>query len=399
MDILQLKQQYQSNLLDDVIPFWSRHAVDDVHGGFFSCLDRKGQVYDTDKFTWLQARQIWVYAMLYNEIAPRQEWLDLAVHGAEFLQRHGRDDHGDWYFSLNRVGKPLTQPYNIFSDCFAAMAFAQLYKAVPLADYRNIAMETFERILARQDNPKGKYRKDFPGTRPLMGFSLPMILSNLVLEVEHIVSPQLVNDTIDRAIALVMDKFYHPALGLVHENIQPDGGISDSFEGRLINPGHTLEAMWFIMELADRKADSNLMEKAVQIAISTLEYGWDEAYGGLFYFKDSKGHPPLQLEWDQKLWWVHFEAIVCMLKAFDYSGNPACWSWFLKLHDYTWTHFKDSEYGEWFGYLNRQGEVLLPLKGGKWKISYHVVRSLYQSYRTLDSIAAKQHETLSGIIK
>jgi N-acylglucosamine 2-epimerase len=56
------------------------------------------------------------------------------------------------------------------------------------------------------------------------------------------------------------------------------------------------------------------------------------------------------------------------------------------VHDYTWQHFKDKAYGEWFGYLNRQGEVLLDLKGGKWKGCFHVPRALYQVYTTLQNL-------------
>jgi N-acylglucosamine 2-epimerase len=44
------------------------------------------------------------------------------------------------------------------------------------------------------------------------------------------------------------------------------------------------------------------------------------------------------------------------------------------------------EYGEWFGYLNRRAEVLLPLKGGKWKGCFHIPRALYLVSKELSSI-------------
>ncbi|MDP4185163.1 MAG: AGE family epimerase/isomerase, partial [Bacteroidota bacterium] len=115
--------QYKDELLNNVIPFWLEHSKDSEYGGYYSCLDRFGNVFDTDKFIWLQGREVWMFSMLYNEMENRQEWLEMAIHGAEFLKQHGRDEKGDWYFSLDRQGNPLVQPYNIFSDCFAAMAF------------------------------------------------------------------------------------------------------------------------------------------------------------------------------------------------------------------------------------------------------------------------------------
>lgn len=376
---------YRDELIQQVLPFWMKNSKDDVHGGYFTCLDRAGDVYDTDKFIWLQGRQLWMFSMLYNNVEQREDWLKMALHGADFLQKNGRDKEGNWYFSLNREGKPLVQPYNIFSDCFAAMGFGALYKATQKDEHAEIARKTFENILRRSSNTKGQYNKIYPGTRDLKGFSLPMILSNLSLEIEHILDKSIVDNLISEVIHEVLEVFYNEEIGLALENVYADGSFCDSFEGRTVNPGHNLEAMWFLMDLGVRLNDQNLINKAVKISLDVLEYGWDKEFGGILYFMDVKGHPPQQLEWDQKLWWVHVEALVCMAKAYQLTGNEACQKWFVKLHEYTWNWFRDQQFGgEWFGYLNRRGEVLLPLKGGKWKGCFHVPRSLYQIATTLE---------------
>lgn len=383
MNLTALAQTYRKELLDNVLPFWMKHSKDQEKGGFFTCLLRDGRIFDTDKFVWLQARQTWTFAMLYNRLEQRPEWLDMARHGADFLQKHGRDAHGAWYFSLNREGRPLVQPYNIFSDCFAAMAFGQLYLATGEAEHAEIAVQAFRNILQRQNDPKGPYNKIVPGTRPLKNFALPMILSNLCLEIETLLEPELVEETIQNCIHEVMEVFYQPEYGLILENVTPDGQSSDSFDGRLLNPGHAIEAMWFIMDLGDRADDPALIQKAVDITLSTLEFGWDTEHGGIFYFLDLKGYPTQQLEWDQKLWWVHLETLVALLKGYKLTGNQDCLAWFERVHDYAWAHFSDPEFGEWYGYLNRQGEVLLPLKGGKWKGCFHVPRALLQCAQLL----------------
>jgi len=232
------------------------------------------------------------------------------------------------------------------------------------------------------------WMKNSPETRPMKSFSLPMILSNLVLEIEHLIDQELVDETINYCINEVMNVFYQDDSGLILENVTSDGLFLDTFEGRLVMPGHSLESMWFLMDLAKRNGDTELIKKAVDISINLLEYGWDKKYGGIFYMMDIKGYPPEKLEWDQKLWWVHQEAILAVLKGYELTEDKRCWEWFEKLHDYTWNRFPDKEYGEWFGYLNRQGEVLLPLKGGKWKGCFHVPRFLYQGWQTLDLISS-----------
>lgn len=382
--------QYRHNLLEDVIPFWTTHSLDREKGGYFTCLDQKGKVYDTDKFVWLQGRQVWTFSMLYNRVEPREEWLEVAKHGADFLEKYGRAEDGSWYFSLTQTGKPLVQPYNIFSDCFATMAFGQLSKATQNQYYADIAKRTFDQILSRRNNPKGKWSKAVAETRPLKNFALPMILCNLSLEIEELLDSELVNQTMQACIREVMEVFYEPNSGLILENVTPDGKFSDSFEGRLLNPGHAIEAMWFIMDLGVRQNDVTLIEKAVKITLDTLEYSWDKEFGGIYYFLDLKGAPPQQLEWNQKLWWVHVETLIALLKGYLHTQNPACWEWFERVHAYTWKHFPDASHGEWFGYLDRRGDILLPLKGGKWKGCYHVPRALYACWKTLEEINAKQ---------
>ena len=378
---------YKDTLLKNVIPFWEKHSLDTTNGGYFTCLDRTGNVFDTDKFIWLQGRQAWMFSMLYNNVEQNAKWLSIAKSGVDFLKNHAMDKDGNFYFSTTADGQPLVKAYNIFSDCFAAMAFAQYAIASTDDEIKELAKKTYFNILRRKDNPKGLHEKN-TDARPLIGFSLPMILSNLVLELEDILEPEEVEKTINYSIHQVMEVFLDEKTGLIFENVLLDGSHHDSFNGRLLNPGHGIEAMWFMMDIAVRKNDKALIEKATQVILSILNYSWDEKYGGILYFMDAKGAPPQQLEWDQKLWWVHLETLVALSKSYEHTQSKAVWEWYEKVHNYAWSHFSDPENGEWFGYLNRQGEVLLNLKGGKWKGCFHVPRAMYQCWKSFEKIEA-----------
>ena len=386
MDFKKLANKYKTELLDSVLPFWLNNSIDKEYGGYFSCLDRDGSVYDTDKFIWLQGREVWLFSMLCNKLGKKQEWLDAAIQGAEFLKKYGHNGDYDFYFSLTREGKPLVEPYSIFSNTFACMAFAQLAKATGSEEYAEIARRIFKRILERRGNPKGKWCKAVPGTRPMKDFALPMIICNMALEVEEIINdPELLEKTIDECLHEVLDVFYQPDLGCMLENVSSlDNSRLDCFEGREINPGHDLEALWFMMNLGIRRNNKALINKCVEISLSVIEIGWDKEYGGIFYFLDSKGAPQQKLEWDQKLWWVHIESSIAMIKGYQLTGNKKCLEWFGKLDEYMWSRFKDPLYPEWFGYLNRRGEMLLPLKGGKWKGCFHVPRGLFEIWQILE---------------
>ena len=146
--------------------------------------------------------------------------------------------------------------------------------------------------------------------------------------------------------------------------------------------------MWFIMNYLERTGKKDMMQDAFKYVDGIFEFGWDKQYGGIFYFMDALGKPHMELQWDMKLWWPHNEAIIAMLYAYRLSGDRKFWNYFKMVDEWTWNHFPDKEYGEWFGYLNRRGEPTHMLKGGKWKTFFHVPRGLYFAIEQLKAIKA-----------
>jgi N-acylglucosamine 2-epimerase len=126
----ELIDAYRGGLLDDVVPFWTRHAVDREYGGFMTCLDRDGTVIDTDKGVWQQGRAAWLFGELYNNVDPREEWLELARSGIDFLDRHCFDpSDGRMWFHVTRDGKPIRKRRYAYSESFAAIAYGEFAKA------------------------------------------------------------------------------------------------------------------------------------------------------------------------------------------------------------------------------------------------------------------------------
>ena len=123
IDFKQLACLNRDELLENVVPFWLTHSQDERYGGYFTCLDRGGDVYDTDKFVWLQGRQVWLFSMLYNQVEKRPEWLECAVQGAEFLRKHGHDGNYNWSIVTDVVSPGfnslvLANAFNSFSGLF-----------------------------------------------------------------------------------------------------------------------------------------------------------------------------------------------------------------------------------------------------------------------------------------
>ena len=377
MELAAYAPLYTRTLREDVIPFWLRHGIDREQGAYFTCLDRDGSVYDTTKFMWMQWRVVWMLAEMYNKLERNEEWLALAANGLHFLQVHGRDDQGRYYFALARDGRPLVAPYSVFSECFAVMGCAAYHRASGDPAAREEALRAFRGYLAREDRPKGEWTKEVPGGPAMRSLGFYMMKVNLqaVLE-ENLGLTDFRGDLLGTA-EFVLDRFWNPELRVMFENVPEAGGFDlASMAGRHLNPGHALEAMWFIMNIAAKAGRHDLVARAAEVVLAELEFGWDHEHGGLFYFMDALGKPHVELQWDMKLWWVHNEALLAAALAHRLTGRAEFATWFRRLHDWTWTHFPDPQYGEWFGYLNRRGEPTHYLKGGKWKGFFHLPRML-----------------------
>ncbi len=382
-------RRYEDELNTRVIPFWENHCADMEYGGYFTCLDRDGSVYDTEKYMWMQWRIVYMFAVFYRQLRPEPRWLEIARNGFDFLTAHGKSDDGTYYFSLNRKGEPSMAPSNIFSDCFAAMGAAALFAATGEEIYRTEARTAMNNYIRRMDNPKGRWEKAMSGKPKRLSHGHFMILANLGCVMKECLGSNEYDRQTAAAVETVLEKFWNPELRVLFENVNPHGSFDLlSCEGRFINPGHALESMWFVMNYAEQRGDHAMIEKAAGIVKAELAFGTDPEYGGLFYFMDALHKPHLELQWDMKLWWPHCEALNAVLYAYRLTGDEYFRHKFEEIDRWTWEHFRDPQYPEWFGYLNRRGEPTHLLKGGKWKTMFHLPRCLF--------IASRQMRKISG---
>lgn len=380
-DLTALRRRYETELFDRVLPFWERHAPDRTHGGTFNCLDRDGAVYSPSKHVWLQGRLAWTFAKLYRTVEPRPEWRALARSTVDFLRAHAVRPDGRVYFQLAADGRPQALQRKIFSECFYALALAEVGRADDDAGLVREAEAVLERLFVWADDPAAVGRPAFDGAPPLQPLAVPMILLNLVEEVGGD-GWRRYSAEVDRLLARLL-RHVHADRQTVFENVGPDGEpLLDTPEGRLLNPGHAIEAGWFLLHWADRLGRPDLAATARDVVGWSHDAGWDAEHGGLLYFLDAEGYSPVQLEWPLKLWWPHCEALYAHL-ALARRGDDAAWARFAATDAYTFAHFPDPEYGEWYGYLDREGRVTHRFKGGPYKGCFHVPRALLYCWNTL----------------
>ncbi len=386
------RERFHTSLYDDVLPFWMKHSLDREFGGYFTCLDRDGSLYDTKKHVWLQGRQVWMLSRIHNILKETDgtdgRYLEAAELGARFIRKHAKADGNRVYFSLTREGRPVFIQRKMFAECFYVMGLAEYARASGDDSARQEALDVFESVQKFARNPALLGRPQLDGMPKTISLAVPMILLNLIQEVNGPGEdryPELAEWCVEELL-----KHFHADRRIVLETVLPNGSYLDTPEGRLVNPGHAIEAGWFLLDYACRSGRDDLKQTAIEAMDWSFDFGWDKEYGGLYYYLDAGGYSPLQLEWSMKLWWPHCEALIGFLMAYRESGEARHLERFRQVAEYSFDRFPDPEFGEWYGYLDRRGEVAMRYKAAPYKGCFHLPRALLLGEQVLDELTQRQ---------
>jgi N-acylglucosamine 2-epimerase len=381
-------ERYRQELVNDNLPFWLKNGLDRVNGGFYTCLDRDGTLIDTTKSVWFQGRAAYTFAAAYNKIEARQEWLEASRSAIEFLERYCFDTDGRMFFEVTETGVPLRKRRYLFSESFAAIAMSEYSIATGNQLYAHKALDLF-RLILRFKNTPGALPSKYTDNLQVRGHSLPMILINTAARLREAISDPILEQQINESINEIRTYFMHPEHEALLETVGMNGEFIDTGMGRLINPGHAIETSWFLLEEArSRNWDQELVKTATTILDWSWKWGWDTQFGGIINFRDCKNLPCQDYAQDMKFWWPQTEAILATLYAYLATSDSRYLHMHRLIHEYIYSNFPDTEYGEWFGYLHRDGRVAQPAKGNLFKGPFHIPRMLIMGHLLCEDIAA-----------
>ncbi len=387
----ELESFYSDQLLKDTVPFWFPRSIDHECGGYLFMRDHDGALIDTDKAVWIQGRACWLLATLYNTVEQKEEWLEGARIGYEFLKKHCFDANGKMYFHVDRIGNPIRMRRYFFSETFAAIAFAAYAKATGDTDIAAEARELFGICLAYAQGERLVEPK-YEQTRPMKGIGVPMIMINTAQQIRETIGDPRCDFVIGNFIAQIERDFVKDEIRCVMEQVGPEGEIVDHIDGRTLNPGHAIEGAWFILHEAKYRAnDPHLIDLGCRMLDYMWERGWDTEYGGILYFRDVYGKPVQEYWQDMKFWWPQNETIIATLLAYLMTGNEKYKSWHQQINQYAYDHFHDKINGEWYGYLHRDGKIAQTAKGNLFKGPFHLPRQEWYCMQIL-----KEFNTIKG---
>ena len=371
-------ERCRRDLTTDILPFWLKNGWDRVHGGVYTCLDRDGALMDPTKSGWFQGRFAFACSYACNAVEKNAEWLAAAKSTLDFIDAHLFDGRGRAYFSLMADGTPLRMRRYVFSECFAVIGMSEYAKATGRSEYAEKALALFKRILRFMGDPAMMPPK-FEPAFAAQGHSLTMMLINVALRLKDVCDDPVLDGQIETSVRLLRDCFVHPEFKALLETVGPHGEFIDTMDGRTINPGHSIETSWFLMEVAERTNDRDLLALALTVLEWSLDWGWDGEYGGIISFRDCRNFPPQCYEQDMKFWWPQCETLIATQYAWNLTRDAKWLDWHRKVCEWTYARMPDPEFGEWYGYLHRDGTVAQPAKGNLFKGPFHIPRMMTKS--------------------
>lgn len=381
---------YRADLTDNILPFWLEHGLDRKHGGIYTCLDREGKLMDPTKSVWFQGRFAFVCSFAYNQVERRPEWLDAARQTLDFIEQHCFDADGRMYFEVAADGTPLRMRRYVFSESFAAIAMAEYALATGNQSYAEKALKIFKDMRRFLTTPGLLALKYLPSVE-VQGHSITMIMINVASRLKKVIADPELDRQIDESLFKLKNDFMHPEFKALLETVGPAGEFIDTCNGRVINPGHCIETAWFLFDVAmDRGGDKNLIDLGLTILNWSWDWGWDETYGGIINFRDCRNLPPQDYSQDMKFWWPQTEAIIANLYAYKLTGNELYLKRHRQVSEWAYGHFPDHEFGEWYGYLHRDGTVAQPAKGNLFKGPFHIPRMMVKGYQLCQEILTRE---------
>jgi len=394
MTLEELKEDYKNRIFNLYLPFWDKGGYDREFGGFMCELNDDGSIVNDEKYIWYQGRGIWAYSFLYNYFGKDKRYLEIAEKSREFLVKYMYMGEGKWRESVNRRGQPVSSTVSqgsaqdIYGALFAATGLVELSKATGNEEDLSLVKTSIWASVKAYDDPEyDGVRVEGVNKKGLRtqghSFIMMSVLTNLLLfhkddELEELQKEHVYH---------LMNHFWNPEYGIVNEDLFHDYSRIPGFEPVMYS-GHSLEALWMIMDEALRINDKELFEVCQGRLRRVMEMTWDYVFGGFcteFYYVFGKSGKCPGPEYDTKVMWAHAELLIATMKIYEITGEEWAREWYERGREFSLQYLANTGHGVWREAVDRFGEnQKRPGISVYRKDNFHLIRYLMTNYLALD---------------
>lgn len=386
----QHREELWSRLFDEYLPFWMHGGYDEKYGGFICNLDKNGVPVDDQKFIWYQGRAVWVYSFLYNHIKKDPEYLEIARKTRDFMIEKMYVGEGKWVELVHRNGrviKGIEPDTDIYGWLFAANGLAEYYRITKDEEDLRLTKESIWAAVKAYDSKYYRQGTKDEGFR-IQGHS--MIFLRLLTQLLDYHEDRDLDKVLKFHKERIMNSFYNPEYRISNENLNHDYSRIDGRED-IMFLGHSLETQWMVMDMALRRNDQKLYEKAKANFRRYIEMGWDNIFDGwgseFYYVFAGQGHS-MGVDYKAKAMWAHTEILNGCMLVYEHDRSTWAQEWYGKTWDYIKKNFSLGV-GAWEQAVDRRGK---PVPRTNWGINpmrrgnFHQPRYLMLSILKLNNM-------------
>jgi mannobiose 2-epimerase len=386
---------FRHQLLNEVIPFWEAHAIDDQYGGYWTHLLRDGGRYSRgDKYLVMQTRMIYSFCIAFR-LSGNARHLQLATHGVEFLLDHFHDRRRDgWVWAVSREGTQLDPAKRPYGLAFVVYALAEYARISADRTTLELAQRSWDLLDAKAwDHELGGFYHELgeDWTPVTTTKRIDTILHNLegLSALLAATGDEGYLALIRRLCDTLVERTWDEHTGCTHEWFYRDWREDLTNTGGLANYGHVAETAWFLASIGAYTSDTRYRDLAQTELDYALARGWDAEHGGLY----SHGAPDGEVSDSAKVWWMQSELLDSLAVFYRLTGEQRYVDLLAQHAGYIDGAQRDPIFGEWYARCTRDGKPLDARKGFEYKAAYHVVQGLYQADRHLSvALGARQPE-------
>jgi len=396
-----LRKRVERELLEDVLPFWLKYAVDEEYGGF------RGQIANdltidpqAHKGLILNARILWTFARAYK-VYGDEVYLQTAHRAHDYLCRNFWDEEcRGVYWMVDYLGKPVDTKKRIYGQAFMVYALAEYASASGEKEPLEKAIALYRLIEeSGRDAQNGGYFETYERNWTLAAeqrlsevdmdekksMNTHLHLLEAYANLLRIWKDEGLRGRLKELSRIFLDHIIDPQtfhLRMFFDEQWRDRSDRLSF-------GHDIEASWLLCEAADVLGGEAILDESRKVSVKMAQAVFDQALdsdGGLMY--EGRGKEIIDTD---KQWWPQAEAVVGFLNAYELSGRE----YFLKASERSWEFIEkyivDHTHGEWYWKVSRDG---IPsndkYKVDAWKCPYHNSRACFEVMARLDKMAERQ---------
>jgi len=418
---LQLADEIDRSIRTELLNKWYPQSVDSLYGGFLTTFTYNfSPTGPQDKMIVTQARHVWSNAVASRLYPGVDHYKKCAAHGFSFLKNKMWDKiNGGFYTLVDRKGNVKdSEGKTAYGNAFGIYASAAWYQASGDNNALQLAKDCFAWLEKHAHDPilKGYYQNLMPDGTPAkrtaadpststVGYkdqNSSIHLLEAFTELYSVWPDALVRQRLQEMLLLIRDVITTKK-GSLTLFLQPDWtpiSFTDSSESVIlqhryldhISFGHDVETAYLMLEASHvlgLKKDTATMRIAKLMVDHALQNGWDKINGGFYdegyYFKNKKDITIIK---DSKNWWAQAEGLNTLLLMADLFANDAMqyFEKFKMMWKYIQTYLIDHEYGDWYEEgLDNRPKRKTALKGHIWKATYHQLRALSNCVQRLRS--------------